>query len=196
MAYSTRLSEMKILRKINVIDIEATCWDNPEERKDQPNETIEIGIREVDLSDLVIGHGRSVYIIPRNSTISEFCTKLTGITPGRIAGEGVSFTKAVHTLKQTFRIHNRHWISWGDYDRDQLRRDCDRNNLVYNKVFFKRHTNFKTVFAMLYGLPKELGVEAALAHIGLKFLGQLHSGKDDAFNIARLYIQTLEKFRE
>jgi inhibitor of KinA sporulation pathway (predicted exonuclease) len=187
---------MKILKKINVIDIEATCWDNPEERKDQPNEAIEIGITEVGLSDLEINRTDNIYIIPRNSTISEFCTKLTGITPGLIAGEGVSFVKAARTLKQTFRIHNRHWISWGDYDKDQLQRDCDRNNLVYNKVFFKRHTNFKTVFAMLYGLPRELGVYAALDHIGLKFAGQLHSGKDDSFNIARIYVHTLEKFRE
>ena len=187
---------MKILRKINVIDIEATCWDNPEERKDQPNEAIEIGITEVDLSDLEINRSNSVYIIPRDSTISEFCTKLTGITPELITGEGITFSKATSILKTSFRIHNRHWISWGDYDRDQLRRDCDRNNLVYNKVFFKRHTNFKTVFAMLYGLPKELGVEAALTHVGLKFAGQLHSGKDDSFNIARLYVHTLEKFRK
>jgi inhibitor of KinA sporulation pathway (predicted exonuclease) len=187
---------MKILKKINVIDIEATCWDNPEERKDQPNEALEIGITEVDLFDLKINRSRSMYIIPQNSTISEFCTKLTGITPGQIAGAGVSFIRAVHTLKQTFRIHNRHWISWGDYDKDQLQRDCDRNNLVYKKIFFKRHINFKTVFAMLYGLPKELGVEAALTHIGLKFIGQLHSGKDDSYNIARLYIHTLEKFRK
>ncbi len=187
---------MKILKKINVIDLEATCWDNPEERKDQPNEAIEIGITEVDLSDLEINRRNSVYIIPQNSTISEFCTKLTGISPALIAERGVSLIKAVRVLKQTYRIHNRHWISWGDYDRDQLQRDCERNNLVYNKVFFKRHTNFKTVFAMLHGLPKELGVEAALAHIGLEFLGQLHSGKDDSFNIARLYIQTLEQFRE
>jgi inhibitor of KinA sporulation pathway (predicted exonuclease) len=187
---------MKILRKINVIDIEATCWDNPEERKDQPNEAIEIGITEVDLSNLEINNSKSVYVIPRNSSISEFCTKLTGIPPALIAGRGVSFTKAIRVLKQTFRIHNRHWISWGDYDKDQLQRDCDRNNLVYNKVFFKRHTNFKTVFAMLYGLPKELGVEAALTHIGLHFAGQLHSGKDDSFNIARLYVHTLKKFRK
>ena len=187
---------MKILRKINVIDIEATCWDNPEDRKDQPNETIEIGITEVGLSDLKTDRSENVYIIPRSSTISEFCTKLTSITPGLLAGKGISFTKAARTLKTTFRIHNRHWISWGDYDRDQLRRDCDRNNLIFNKVFFKRHTNFKTVFAMLYGLPKELGVEAALNHIGLKFIGQLHSGKDDSFNIAQLYIHTLEKFRK
>lgn len=187
---------MKILRKINIIDIEASCWDSEEERKDQPNETIEIGISEVGLSDLKIDRSEGIYIIPQNSTISKFCTKLTGITPGQIAGEGISFTRAVRTLKQTFRIHNRHWISWGDYDRDQLRRDCDRNNLIYNKVFFKRHTNFKTVFAMLYGFPKELGVEAALQHVGLEFEGQLHSGKDDSFNIARLYIHTLEKFRK
>lgn len=186
---------MKILRKINVIDVEATCWDNPEEQKGQLNEVIEIGITEVDLFDLTTHHSEGIYIIPKDSTISQFCTKLTGITPGKIAGEGIGFHKATSILKTNFRIHKRHWISWGDYDRDQLRRDCDRNNLIFNKVFFKRHINFKTVFAMMHGLPRELGVEAALKHVNLTFIGSLHSGKDDSYNIAKLYIHTLNKFR-
>ncbi len=43
---------MKIGTKISCIDLEATCWNNPEERKNQLNETIEIGITEIGLSDL------------------------------------------------------------------------------------------------------------------------------------------------
>ena len=102
---------MKIGTKISCIDLEATCWNNPEERKNQLNETIEIGITEIGLSDLKIYRSESIYIIPKDTTISEFCINLTGITPEQIAKEGVTFSKAVHTLKQTFRIHNRHWIS-------------------------------------------------------------------------------------
>ena len=186
---------MRIGTIINVIDVEATCWDSPEERNSQYNEIIEIGITAVDLPDLTTHRNESIYVIPKDSTISQFCTELTGITPGKIASEGVSFHKAIGILKTQFRIHNRPWISWGDYDKDQIQRDCDRNNLVYKKIFFKRHTNFKTVFAMLYGLSKELGVAAALHYVGLKFEGHLHSGKDDSYNIARLYVHTLEKFR-
>jgi inhibitor of KinA sporulation pathway (predicted exonuclease) len=186
---------MKIVGKINVIDIEATCWNNGGERKDQPNETIEIGIAEVDLSDLTMYRNEGFYIIPQNSTISDFCTKLTGITPEVIKKQGESFAKAIRLLKTTFRVHQRHWISWGDYDKNQLRHDCDRHNLQYHRIFFKRHVNFKTVFAMMHGLPRELGVEAALSHVKLSFIGSPHSGKDDAHNIARLYIHTLKKFR-
>jgi len=186
---------MKIAQKINVIDLEATCWNNEVERNGQLNETIEIGITEVDLSALITHRNEGIYVIPKNSTISEFCTKLTGITPGKIAGEGISFHKATSILKTNFRIHKRHWISWGDYDKYQLQKDCEENNLIYSKIFFKRHINFKTVFAMMHGLSKELGVEAALNHVNLKFVGSLHSGKDDSYNIARLYIHTLEKFR-
>jgi len=186
---------MKISSTINVIDIEATCWDNEEERKGQPNETIEIGITEVGLFDLKTYRSDGIYLLPDNSTVSEFCTKLTGITPEKIATVGVPFEKVVRQLKTDFRIHKRHWVSWGDYDKGQLQRDCDRHNLEYYRIFFKRHTNLKTVFAMLYGLSKELSVEAALHHVKLKFEGQLHSGKDDSYNIARLYIHTMNKFR-
>jgi len=187
---------MKISSTINIIDIEATCWDNEKERKGQPNETIEIGITEVDLFDLKTYRNDGIYILPDNSFVSEFCTKLTGITPEKIAKDGIMFENAVRQLKTDFRIHKRHWVSWGDYDKGQLQRDCDRHNLEYYKVFFQRHTNFKTVFAMLHGLRRELGVGAALHHVGLKFIGNPHSGKDDAYNIAMLYIHTLQKFRK
>jgi inhibitor of KinA sporulation pathway (predicted exonuclease) len=187
---------MKISSIINVVDIEATCWDNEEERKGQPNETIEIGITEVDLFDLKIYRNDGIYILPDNSLVSEFCTKLTGITPVKIASDGITFENAARLLKTKFRIHKRHWVSWGDYDKGQLQRDCDRHNLEYHKVFFKRHTNLKTVFAMLHGLPRELSVDAALRHVGLNFKGSQHSGKDDAYNIAMLYIHTMQKFRK
>ena len=186
---------MKIAPKINVIDVEATCWDNEKERKGQLNEIIEIGITEVDLSELSSYRSEGIYVAPQKSTISKFCTKLTGITPGKIAKEGISFAKATGNLKTSFRIHRRHWISWGDYDKYQLQKDCTENNLIYNRIFFKRHVNFKTVFAMMHGLPRELGVEAALSHVNLEFMGSPHSGKDDSYNIARLYMHTLDKFR-
>lgn len=186
---------MKISSVINVIDVEATCWDNEKDRKGQPNEIIEIGISEVDLKNPVILKSGHIYIKPKNSTISEFCTNLTGITPELIEKEGVSFGNAVKRLKLLYRTHNRLWISWGDYDKIQLQKDCDRNNLEYNRIFFKRHINFKSVFAILNGLSKELGVSAALNYVDFKFEGTPHSGKDDSYNIARLYVDVLEKFK-
>jgi hypothetical protein len=54
---------MKIAPKINVIDVEATCWDNEKERKGQLNEVIEIGITEVDLSELSSYRSEGIYII-------------------------------------------------------------------------------------------------------------------------------------
>jgi len=186
---------MKLSRIINIIDVEATCWNNEDDRKGQPNEIIEIGISEVDLYGLTIQRSNHFYIKPKESTISEFCNKLTGITEKTIEEQGMPLGAAVRQLKLSYRTHKRHWVSWGDYDKYQFQRDFERNNLEYTKIFFKRHTNFKTVFAMLHGLENEIGVQAALEHVGLKFIGSPHSGKDDAYNISRLYIQTLHKFR-
>jgi inhibitor of KinA sporulation pathway (predicted exonuclease) len=187
---------MKISKNINIIDVEATCWNDEQERNGQPNEVIEIGIAEVDL-ELAdpIRQTSTIYIIPENSTISDFCTELTGITEETIKKHGISFNDAITKLKQEYRIHKRHWVSWGDYDKHQLKADCDRHNLVFNRVFFKRHTNLKTMFGLLYGLPRELGVQEALKSLELNFIGIPHSGKDDAYNIARLFKNTLGRFR-
>ena len=184
---------MKVGNLINVIDIEATCWDYPAPEKIAT--TIEIGITVVEMDTIKINNSTSVYISVDSDQISSFCTQLTGITPELIAAEGIPFMEAINLLKRTHRIHNRPWISWGDYDINQLRRDCEKNNLIYEKVFYPRHANLKLWFSLMYGLTKELSVGKALEYINSPFEGSPHSGKDDAYNIAKIFKRIREDFK-
>jgi inhibitor of KinA sporulation pathway (predicted exonuclease) len=169
----------KDLSKILVIDLEATCWDG-KPPVGQANEIIEIGAC---LLNTKTGarekHG--VLVKPEHSEISEFCTKLTTITPEMIEEEGVAFGAGIKFL-QDFKPGKITWASWGDYDRRQLERECKSKGIKY--PFGVTHLNVKNLFALHHKLPREIGMDAALSQLGTPLTGTHHRGIDDAYNIA------------
>ena len=42
-------------------------------------------------------------------------------------------------------------------------------------------------------LPREVGLDGAFAHLGWEMEGVHHRGDDDAWNIARIYIEALKQ---
>ncbi|MFB8031796.1 exonuclease domain-containing protein [Streptomyces sp. NPDC056004] len=182
---------------LNVIDIEATCWDG------QPppgavSEIIEIGLTVVDLraADGVSpartgsrARGRlarhRILVRPARSTVSAFCTELTGLTQAEV-NTGVSFAEACRLLASEHRSGTRPWASWGDYDRNQFTRQCRATGTRY--PFGHRHTNAKLPFTAAHGLRRRPGMAQALEVAGLPLEGRHHSGADDAWNIAALIL--------
>ncbi|MER6498914.1 3'-5' exonuclease [Streptomyces sp. NPDC001455] len=184
---------------LNVIDVEATCWDG------QPppgavSEIIEIGLTVVDLraADGVLpartgsrARGRiarhRILVRPARSTVSAFCTELTGLTAAEV-GTGVSFAEACALLASEHEAGIRPWASWGDYDRNQFIRQCRATGTRY--PFGRHHTNAKLPFTAAHGLRKRPGMAQALRIAGLPLEGRHHSGADDAWNIAALVLDT------
>lgn len=103
---------------LNVVDVEATCWEG-EPPPGQHNEIIEIGLVVLNLHTLERTDKRSIMVRPEHSEISEFCTRLTGITAGE-AASGLTFHEACHLLRREYHSDSRLWASWGDYDRKQF----------------------------------------------------------------------------
>jgi inhibitor of KinA sporulation pathway (predicted exonuclease) len=171
-------------RLLNVVDVEATCWvDTPPDG--QVSEIVEIGLTVV---DVVAGErvgGRRVLVRPARSTVSEFCTELTGLTQSEVDG-GVEFGEACRLLRDEHSAGERGWASWGDYDRKQFQRQCDASGVDY--PFADRHTNAKAVFTTAFGLRRRPGMAQALDIAGLPLEGRHHSGVDDAWNIAALVL--------
>ncbi|WP_051814466.1 3'-5' exonuclease [Kitasatospora sp. MBT63] len=168
----------------NVVDIEATCWDG------QPppgavSEIIEIGLTVVDVTaGERVGRHR-ILVRPRRSTVSDFCTGLTGLTQAGV-DTGVPFAEACRLLAAEHRAGSRPWASWGDYDRNQFTRQCAATGTRY--PFGRRHANAKLVFTEAYGLRKRPGMARALELAGLPLEGRHHRGEDDAWNIAALVL--------
>lgn len=174
---------------VNVIDVEATCWDDARASfsrapEDQRQEIIEIGLAVVSMTDHDVTNTHQIYVHNTDSYISEFCTELTGITQADLHTHGTSFKRACQTLRDMYNSRACPFVSWGDFDRRQFKRDCEAKDVAYP---FDRHVNLKTVEA-IDARRSEQPLQTALDKRGLDFEGRPHAAEDDAYNTARLFL--------
>ena len=178
-------------RRIIILDLQATCWKNNEDRPiGEVNEIIEIGITEVDLVNKKILGMEGILVKPQKSTISDFCTELTTITADMVK-DARTYPEALAYIKSKYKPQDLPWGSYGDYDRNQLR----KNDELYNvrNPFSQTHQNVKNLFALKYGLKWEIGMDKALSHLGWKLEGVHHRGGDDSLNIAKIFLECLKQ---
>lgn len=175
---------MKNEQTINIVDIEATCWDSEEEKQNNYSEIIEIGIVQLDLNTGKLNKQASILIKPQFSSVSPFCTKLTTITQQLVDEQGISFQEACTQLKEQFNSHNLPWASYGKYDYNKLR---DQSKVCkVNFPFTHDHTNIKKLFSSQKNI-KPIGMAGALKICGFELQGTHHRGLDDAINISKIY---------
>lgn len=178
---------------VNVVDIECTCWRDRIAPPGEKTEIIEIGIAVIDVFNLKIVKSESIAVKPTRSTVSEFCTELTGWTQQALDQKGVSFEEACkHILKQYDSI-DRPWISQGNGDRLRFEEQCPAMNVPY--PFGPEHINMAGLMALLTGRKQQVGQAKALELLRVNPQGKAHSGKWDAFNLAQLFIAVLRRTR-
>lgn len=177
---------------VNVIDVESTCWET-EPPSGQVSDIIEIGITVVDFSKLAVLETHSILVRPAHSSIGEFCTRLTTLTPELIEAEGVPFETALKRLRSEFRSKDRLFVSYGDYDRRMFERQCAAYGV--SSPFGPRHLNVKNLFSVALG-SEEVGMDEALAQLGEPLQGTHHRGGDDSRNIARVLVRLLSAARK
>lgn len=173
---------------MNVIDVESTCWKS--QCRDQISDIIEIGITVLDFETLEIISTESIIIKPKHSTVSEFCTQLTTLTPEFVEKNGISFAEAAEILQGKYSPKDRLFASWGDYDRKMFERQFELHGLPY--VFGSKHLNIKALFAKCHELKRGVGMDSALRIAKLPLEGTHHRGGDDSRNIAKLFAHLME----
>jgi len=172
-----------------VADLEATCWEG---LSGSPNmEIIEIGaVRLASATGPVEGvFGEFVRPVV-DTTLSAFCTRLTSIRQEDVDPAETFpsvFAKYVEWIGAAPFV----WGSWGAYDLNQFRRDCQRHQMPLPQTF-ERHINLKQEFARLKK-TKPCGMSQALKKAGLPLEGTHHRALDDAKNIARLALWILPR---
>ncbi|NEO43153.1 MAG: exonuclease domain-containing protein [Moorea sp. SIO4A3] len=179
------------LHKVLVVDIESTCWSD-DIPTGEVSEVIEFGFCLVDLNetDPLVSESQSILVKPRYSGVSKFCTDLTSLTQERLDKEGVTMNQACEDLIITHGSRKFVWASWGDYDKVQTTKHC---NLVGSRYpFSDKHINISLLFAIAMGSTQEYTVKGALSKIGLDFIGKPHTGADDAYNIAKIFLWLLQ----
>ena len=181
----------KRLDQILVVDVESTCWEG-EPPPGQESEIVEIGICPIDVASHSLLEKTSILVRPERSTVSQFCTALTSLTQAQV-DSGISFPEACSILRKRCLSRERTWCSYGDYDRLQFERQCRSWNITY--PFGPTHLNVKNLFALIHGLPREVGMDKALALSSLALEGTHHRAADDAWNIARILLEIMRGFR-
>lgn len=185
------------LKTIFVADVEATCWETKEEQGTRPNEVIEIGISVLDGRTRDILECLSIPIKPRFTTVSPFCTQLTGWTQEALDVDGLDIVDALKVVRELGMDKDSVWFSCGEYDRVKLNAGNPHLAGSLGQLYgLKRwdspfamartHINVKTIFALKHGQRYETELQGMLAKYGLTFEGRHHNGGDDAKNIARV----------
>ena len=177
---------------INVIDIEATCWPQWEDRRDEM-EIIEIGNCQLDTRTNEILTGTSIIVKPTRSDVSKYCTHLTGHTAESLERDGIPFVAAIIALRRRLKTGKFLWASWGDFDRHIFEKQCKREGVNY--PFGPTHFNVKALYALLMRKRKQCSVEEATEELGWEFEGRPHNGQDDTNNIARILAWILPAMR-
>ena len=169
--------------KVIVVDLEATCWETPEETAQNTSEIIEIGVCELNAMTGEILRPRGILIKPQHSTVSEFCTRLTSITP-EMVNMGITFTEAIAILKKEYQVSRCILAAYGNYDRNMLERECERHGI--KPPFGPTYLNISALATLKLKANTRLGLEEACTRFGLTFEGRLHRGVDDAAMAARV----------
>lgn len=175
---------MLIYDKINVLDLEATCWEADGDYQREHTEIIEIGICKYVVATGAIEEKRSYYVQPTRSEISPYCTELTGITPERVAAEGTTLAEALRLIKKDYAAAVRVHAGWGDWDRRMILRECARHDI--KPRFNPTYWNIKSLAAAKLRAHRGINLYDALEAAGETFEGKLHCGADDAYNTAKL----------
>jgi inhibitor of KinA sporulation pathway (predicted exonuclease) len=174
---------------LTVIDVESTCWKDKSEQGDKPNEVIEIGICKIIKGELV--RVPSIMIKPKFSEVSQFCTQLTTITPEQ-ASKGLDPKEAYSKLRDAFVSNT--WASWGFYDQKILTKMFELHKLP--NVLPKNHINVRAFMSKKVFKSddpfKAPGTIKSMKHLGMDFEGTNHRGDDDAYNIARIYLELIK----
>ena len=158
-----------------IVDLEATCWEGVRGSPDM--EIIEIGALCLEGSGgPVVGEYNAFVkpiVVPR---LSEFCQRLTSIRQEDVDG-AESFYQVLDRFTTWIGAEPYFLCSWGAYDLNQLRQDCQRHGQMLPSAF-EGHINLKKEFARLYRV-KSCGMAKALKIAKLPLAGTHHRAIDD-----------------
>ena len=174
------------------------AWDL--EMNQPSNRIIQIGAVVGNIKTGEIFEEFSRYVKSEDDPISEFITKLTGITDEMCANEGVFLYEAYKELSALQQRHGAfiNGVNWGD-DRTSLYNQLKGQLQPKEWTFGGRHEDAKACYRMIAtarDLPFRGGLAKSMTRFGLKFSGTKHSAKDDAKNTLLIYSHMMNSLKK
>jgi len=166
------------------MDLEMTCWD------EQPPRGMWPDIIQVNTETLNVGRQAVHYVRPRHSTISAYCTALTGITQEIIQRQGRPFQEVMATIARKFGFRSKACFTWGD-DEAAIESACTVTNVAspFNLI------DLSFLFRLEIGARSAISLPDGLRIMRQEFQGVQHDALTDARNTARLHIAMLRQRR-
>lgn len=200
---------------ICILDFEMTCWENSVENKKKKNMNEIIEFPSVmlkwnsDNSDHIIindntktNDNTKIIAISQfqqfvkpiiNPKISDYCTKLTGITQEQVDnGVVIKLATKMHmNWLQNFTTSELTIVICGGRDLSVLAANLNIVNFKLNKLY-TRFVNIKNLFQKIIG-AKAYNMAFMLDYLKLKLDGRHHSGIDDCANISKIFIELVNR---
>ena len=156
-------------------------------------EVIEIGAFKVNQYGEVL-ESFNRFIKPTvNPFLSGFCQRLTKISQGDV-NRANTFPRVSQDFQEWIDIYNGDYLlcSWGKFDIQLLRNDCDLHNL--EKEWLEYHTNLKQQYHEIKGIVKYTGLKNTTQREGFEFTGIHHRAISDAENLAKIFIKYIDEW--
>lgn len=189
---------------LGVIDFECTCedsWSYIHELIEFPVVLVDCRTREI------IGEFQSYVKPTENQTLSEFCTKLTGIEQEtvdlspelpEVLAQVDEFLRSYNLIDSniSFALATDGWDLHHFLDTECARKTIPKADYLnewidLTKTFDERRSQILRKKKPAYARRTNMG--KMLRHYGMSFEGRKHSGIDDARNLARLAIRLLKE---
>jgi inhibitor of KinA sporulation pathway (predicted exonuclease) len=176
-----------------VIDFEATC-DEP--YNPTPQEIIEFPAILVDSEQDDEAVEFHAHVRPvAHPRLTDFCRELTGIRQEQV-DRAASFPEVLAQFGSWLRTHcdgDTLFVTCGDWDlASMLPRQCTQHRLAV-PAWANRWANLKRIFAWHFPQASgRVGLVGMASSLDLPLVGRLHSGIDDARNIAQVLRRLLE----
>lgn len=182
---------IKTTGRVVVADLELTCWEG-KPPEGEAAEIIEIGYCITNLDTMTRSEPVSVKIRPARSTVSAYCTELTGWTAKDLRS-GQPFADACKTLTYKAGLRQYPWCSWGIGDQTAIASAVAESWAPY--PFSEQHFDLSTLYSLLLGRPLRSSQESALEFLGIEPVGRAHVGAWDAYNAAGILLELVRRCR-
>ncbi|KAB7503344.1 ERI1 exoribonuclease 3 [Armadillidium nasatum] len=170
-----------------VLDFEATCQEGT--RISRP-EIIEFPVLKVDGRTFDVTEKFHSYVRPvLNPQLTDFCTKLTGITQEMV--ESSDTFPTVFGSFQTWLLEKVGpkerflFVTCGDWDLKSMLPDQCKRECIVLPPYFNTWMNIKKAYAHVTGVFTK-GMLTMLNDLKLEHIGRHHSGIDDCTNIVSI----------
>lgn len=180
------------LDRLLFVDLELTCWTGAPPPGEE-SEIIEIGLAEVDVGELRVTRSGRYLVRPQRSTVSDFCTELTGITQEDVKRHGRPLAEVFSSVRKDWGPGRKAWYAWGA-DRILLG-DALAAAQIEDHPFSPGFVDLAQLYTSLYGCGQRVSLEEALEREGLEPQGRRHSAEGDAVDAAHVWMRLAGRLR-